>query len=51
MVRAYLDTIEMTLGDTILSHAGVQTRELVQIDESPNVDTGTPLLGETQIYN
>ena len=38
-------------GDTILNRAGFQTRELVQNDETPSVDTGTPLLGETQIYN
>ena len=39
-------------GDTILSRTGFQTRELVQnTDESPSVDTGTPLLGETQIYD
>ena len=39
-------------GDTILSGAGFRTRELVQnTNESPSVDTGTPLLGETQIYD
>ena len=39
-------------GDTILNRTGFQTRELVQnTNESPSVDTGTPLLGETQIYD
>ena len=39
-------------GDTILNRAGFRTRELVQnTDESPSADTGTPLLGETQIYD
>ena len=45
------DSVFCKRGDTILSRAGFRTRELVQNDGSPSVDTGTPLLGETQIYD
>ena len=45
------DSVFCKRGDTVLSRSGFQTRELVQNDESPSVDTGTPLLGETQIYD
>ena len=46
------DSVFCKRGDTILSRTGFRTRELVQnTDESPSVDTGTPLLGETQIYD
>ena len=45
------DSVFCKRGDTILSRAEFRTRELVQNDGSPSVDTGTPLLGETQIYD
>ena len=45
------DSVLCKRGDTVLSRTGFQTREIVQNDGSTSVDTGTPLLGETQIYD
>ena len=45
------DSVFCKRGDTVLSQTGFQTREIVQNDGSTSVDTGTPLLGETQIYD